>query len=315
MGKVVHKVAALAGGVGGAKLVLGLDAVLGANLSTIVNTGDDMRWFGLQICPDLDSVLYALAGLTDPARGWGVADESWDVLAALKRLNAPTWFQLGDRDLATHLERTRLLESGLTLSQATAELAGRWSIASNVLPMSDKPCTTKVQTENGWLSFQEYFVREACRPKVLGLRYRRGAQPGAAAMAALQAADLVVICPSNPWLSIAPILALKGVKQVLQQKPVIAVSPLIAGQAVKGPAAKIAGELGFGATQAAILHCYKPFLDALVYDHTDPERIAPKDQTGIIVRQQQTLMKTRQDKIALAEAVLDLGAELLAKKK
>ena len=133
----------------------------------------------------------------------------------------------------------------MTLSQATAELAGRWSIASNVLPMSDKPCTTKVQTENGWLSFQEYFVREACRPKVLGLRYRRGAQPGAAAMAALQAADLVVICPSNPWLSIAPILALKGVEQVLKQKPVIAVSPLIAGQAVRDRPPRSLGK-GFG---------------------------------------------------------------------
>ncbi len=207
------KVVALAGGVGGAKLADGLAQVLPAeDLSVIVNTGDDFEHLGLYIAPDLDTVCYTLAGLANPETGWGRVDESWDAIASLEVLGGPTWFRLGDRDLATHLERTRLLKEGLPLSAVVSRFSAAWGVRPHVIPMSDQPVRTIVRTDEGDLAFQEYFVHRHCDPAVKGFEFRgiESARPAPGALDALEAADLVVFCPSNPWVSIAPILAIPG---------------------------------------------------------------------------------------------------------
>jgi len=285
------RVTALAGGVGGAKLALGLQTVLApGNLSVIVNTGDDFEHFGLAICPDVDTVCYTLAGKADSTHGWGLQDESWQVLSALEELSAPTWFQLGDRDLATHLERTRLLQSGWSLSQITQHFCRLWQVPSRVLPMCDQPFRTLVRTQAGeLLAFQEYFVRERCEPAVAEITFQHAADvlPAPQVLPAIQAADLVVICPSNPWVSIDPILALPGVQQALSQKVVVAVSPLIQGKTVKGPAAKMARELGTEASAAGILAHYAGLVQGFIYDELDRD-LFKKDAYPGIIKQQPT---------------------------
>lgn len=297
------KVTVLAGGVGGAKLVLGFDRILEAgNLSVIVNTGDDFRHFGLQICPDLDSVSYALAGLANKTYGWGQENESWQVANALADLGAPTWFQLGDRDLATHLERTRLLESGKTLQETTRILCDRWGILSQVYPMTNDPAATLIETKQGsLLAFQDYLVRLAAEPEVarvvLGAAERSELLPDA--KKAIKIADLVVLAPSNPWVSIDPILTLKDVRELLISRTVYAVSPIIQGKALKGPAAKMFSELGIEPSSKAVLNHYRDFVDVFVYDESD---VLLEDHQ-IETIQLQTIMKTDEDKIALAEAI------------
>jgi LPPG:FO 2-phospho-L-lactate transferase len=297
------KVTVLAGGVGGAKLVLGFDRILEAgNLSVIVNTGDDFRHFGLQICPDLDSVCYALAGLANKTYGWGQENESWQVANALADLRAPTWFQLGDRDLATHLERTRLLESGKTLQEATRILCDRWGILSQVYPMTNDPAATLIETkQGGLLVFQDYLVRLAAEPEVarvvLSEAERADLLPDA--QTAIEDADLVVFAPSNPWVSIDPILTLKNVRELLISKTVYAVSPIIQGKALKGPAAKMFSELGIEPSSMAVLNHYRDFVDVFIYDESDE----PVEEQEIETVQMQTIMKTDEDKIALAEAI------------
>ena len=241
------KVVALAGGVGGAKLVDGLAAVLAPDdLTVVVNTGDDFRHLGLSICPDLDTITYTLAGLANPQTGWGRRDESWSFLETLGRLGGPTWFRLGDRDLALHVQRTRRLAEGQPLSQVTAELCAALGVGVRVLPMSDQPVSTRVLTEEGELTFQDYFVARGCEPRVSSFRLEglEAAQAAPGVLQALREAAVVILCPSNPWVSLDPILALPGVRPSLALKFAVGVSPIVGGQAVKGPAAKMFRELG-----------------------------------------------------------------------
>lgn len=301
-------VVALCGGVGGAKLVHGLSMALApADLTVIVNTGDDFRHLGLHICPDLDSVLYALGGLSDPVRGWGRRDESWSFMEALRGLGAESWFQLGDRDLALHVERTWRLAQGAALSEVTAHLCRALGIAVRVLPMSEDPVRTRVLTVEGWLDFQEYFVRRQCQPAVRDFAFAgaESARPQPDALAALERADLraIIICPSNPFVSIAPILAVPGVRDAVHRAaaPVIAVTPIIAGKAIKGPAAKMMAELDLEVSAAAVAQRYAELLDGFVIDETD---VAPSSAAATRFFSAATLMSTAADRLRLAQQVL-----------
>lgn len=309
------KVTALAGGVGGAKLLVGLDKVLQpGHLSAVVNTGDDFSHFGLHISPDLDSVCYALAGLADPLHGWGRKDESWQVLEEIRRIGAPDWFALGDRDLAWHLERQRLLSEGKTLTEVTAHFCGVFGIQSRVLPMCDEPASTLIKTKEGeWLAFQDYFVRLKCQPEIadIALLGNREIAASDLVIEAMLEADLIVLAPSNPWVSIDPILALRGVRNSLQGKPVVAVSPIIQGSALKGPAAKMFADLGIHPSSQAVRQHYEDLLDGFIFDNLDLPDAENWQSSAIINRSFQTIMKNDEDKIALAEAVINLGARIL----
>ena len=309
-------VVALCGGVGGAKLAHGLALALPADeLSVIVNTGDDFQHLGLHISPDLDSVMYALAGLSDPIRGWGRRDETWAFMEALEDLGAETWFRLGDRDLAVHVERTRRLAQGATLSEVTAHLCNALAIAVRVVPMSDDPVRTRVLTADGWLDFQEYFVRRQCAPAVRDFLFA-GAETARAqphALAALERRDLraIVICPSNPFVSVAPILAVPGVARAIRESgaPVLAVTPIIGGQAIKGPAAKMMAELGLDVSGVAVARRYAGLIDGFVIDRVDP---TPDAIEGITFFSAATLMNTVDDRLQLARAVLRAADSLVA---
>lgn len=302
------KIVALAGGVGGAKLVDGLARCMSpADLTVIVNTGDDFDHFGLRICPDLDTVCYTLAGLANPVTGWGRAGETWNVLESLRALGAPTWFQLGDADLTTHLERTRRLAQGETLSQVTAALCQAWGIGVCVLPMSDDRVSTIVETrEDGDLPFQEYFVRRRCEPAVTGFRFEglEEAQPAPGVLESLRAADVIILAPSNPWVSIGPVTALPGVFDALQAGRVVAVSPLIAGQAVKGPAAKMYHDLGITPSSRAVAEHYRGFLDVIVLDHADRHEASEIAQWGIISMVTDILIPGTKERQRLAREIL-----------
>ena len=308
------KVAVLAGGVGGAKLVLGLDRVLApGNLTAIVNTGDDFTHFGLKICPDIDSVCYALAGLANKSYGWGLEGESWKVADALEALGAPTWFQVGDRDLATHLERTRLLAQGKRLSEVVADLALRWGIRSLILPMTDDEAPTLIATQDGEiLPFQDYLVKEKAQPEVEKILLHGGAEPNVLpdALEAIYSADLVILAPSNPWVSIDPILALTGVLEALADKTVIAVSPIIQGKALKGPAAKMFSELNIEPSSKAVMEHYADFLDVFVYDESDLAFERNEIPEGIDAVQMQTIMMDENDKTKLAEAIINYAMSM-----
>ena len=304
-------VVALSGGVGGAKLAHGLARVLaGEDLSIIVNTADDFQHLGLSVSPDIDSVIYALAGLSDPARGWGRRDETWTFMGALAGLGGETWFQLGDADLALHVERSWRLAAGEPLSAVTDRIRRHLGIEARILPMSDDPVRTRVQTHAGWLDFQEYFVHRRCEPRVRGLEYAGAdrARAGADALAALQRPDLraVVICPSNPFLSIEPMLALPDLRAALEHAsaPVLAVTPIIGGQAVKGPAAKMLRELGFEASSGAVARRYAGLVDLFVSDAADPPA---GPLPGMQFAQAPTLMSGLEDREQLARTVLELA--------
>jgi LPPG:FO 2-phospho-L-lactate transferase len=305
------KVAALAGGVGGAKLADGLArAMHPEDLTIIVNTGDDFEHLGLRISPDLDTVCYMLAGIQNPNTGWGRSNEGWQAFEELERLGGPTWFRLGDRDLATHLERTRLLTAGETLSEVTAEFCQAWEIRPAVLPMSDDPVPTIVITAQGELGFQEYFVARRCQPSVTGFRFEgiESAGPAPGVLPALEGADTVILCPSNPWVSIDPILALPGVRQVLKIKPVIAVSPIIGGQALKGPAAKMYSELGITPSALAVAEHYRDLLTGFVLDEIDTILTESLDIKTLIT---DTIMSEEEDRKRLGEEVLSLAMEFI----
>lgn len=299
---------ALAGGIGGAKLVLGLSRVLGeGELVVVGNTGDDFSHLGFAISPDLDTLLYTLAGLADPVRGWGRRRESWNFMAALEALGGPAWFRLGDADLAMHVERTRRLAAGESLSSVTDALRRRLGVATTLLPMSDDPVRTRLRSGTGWLDFQDYFVRLRCEPAVTELDYA-GATTARAPREVLdllndESLRAVVICPSNPFLSIEPILAVPGIRSAIARcpAPVVAVSPIIAGQAVKGPTAKMMRELGLEASAAAVARRYADLLDAYVVDEADAGSALPDGVARIVAR---TLMKTLGDRRRLARAVL-----------
>lgn len=308
------KIVALAGGVGGAKLADGLAQSLPAeDLTIIVNTGDDFEHFGLSICPDLDTVCYTLAGLANLETGWGLAGESWTALEAAKALGAPGWFGLGDRDLGTHLERTRRLRGGDALSAITADFCRAWGIGPQVLPMSDDPVRTMVQTAAGELAFQNYFVELRCEPQVHGFRFAgiEAAQPAPGVLAAIAAADLILVCPSNPWVSIGPILGLSGLRAALAAKPVVAVSPIIGGQAVKGPAAKMFRELGIAPSALAVAEYYGDLLSGLVLDTLDSDQQEAVRELGIITLATASIMQDPGDRARLAAEVLKFGQSLL----
>ena len=301
-------IVALAGGVGGAKLAAGLARVLPpGELVIAVNTGDDFEHLGLHVSPDLDTVMYTLAGIANPETGWGQANETWSFMEALSRLGGPDWFRLGDRDLATNVERTRRLRGGETLSEVTLDLCARLGVRHAVVPMSDDPVRTVVHTDRGALEFQHYFVRDRCEPRVERLEYRgaESARPSAALRAALARRDLagVLFCPSNPYLSIAPILAVPGVRAAIGDRAV-AVSPIIAGRAVKGPAAKIMEELGIGPSALEIARYYRGIVGALVIDRADAALAAQIEALGIRAVQEDALMAGDSDRERLARACL-----------
>jgi LPPG:FO 2-phospho-L-lactate transferase len=305
---VAGRVVALSGGVGGAKLALGLACVLPpGRLMVVANTGDDFTHLGLAVSPDLDTLLYALAGLDNPETGWGRRGESWTFMAALEALGGETWFRLGDGDLATHVERTRRLGAGESLSAITDDFRRRLGIDAAIVPMSDDPVRTRVRTEDGWLDFQDYFVRRHSAPRVLELAFAGAdaARPYPDVLAALVDPTLraVVICPSNPLISIAPILAVPGVRAALAATvaPVVAVAPIIAGHAVKGPAAKMMVELGFEASAAAVARRYDGLIDAYVVDHVDA---GETEIAGVTIVPANALMRTLADREALARIVL-----------
>jgi LPPG:FO 2-phospho-L-lactate transferase len=308
MGAAKTRVVALSGGIGGAKLALGLSRVLaGADLMVVANTGDDFEHLGLSISPDLDTLMYTLAGLDDPQRGWGRRDETWTFMAALKALGGETWFNLGDGDLATHVERTRRRATGESLSSITGDFCRRLEIAARIVPMTDDPVRTRLRTAEGWLDFQDYFVRRRCEPAVLALAYdgADNADPHPDLLAALRDPGLraVVICPSNPFVSIEPIFAVRGMREAVAKcaAPVVAVSPIIGGRAVKGPTAKMMTELGFPASALTAARRYGDLLDAYVLDLADQ---AHSSQLGIPVTVTHTLMSTIEDREQLARHVL-----------
>jgi LPPG:FO 2-phospho-L-lactate transferase len=309
------RVVALSGGIGGAKLVLGLSRILPpADLTVIVNTSDDFEHLGLSISPDLDTVMYTLAGLDDAARGWGRRNESWTFMSALAALGGETWFQLGDGDLAVHIERTRRLRAGAALSIVTNDLCRRLGIATRVVPMTDDKVRTRLRTDRGLLDFQDYFVRQGCAPVLRELAYEGAAAAHAQgdALAALRDPGLraVVICPSNPLLSIEPVLAVAGMRDAIAgcAAPVIAVSPIIGGRAVKGPTAKMMAELGIPVSAIAAAQRYAPLLDGYVLDHVDAGEVRGLD---IPVAVAKTLMMTLADREALARDVLAHAAALI----
>jgi len=312
-------VLALSGGVGGAKLAAGLAAVLAPeDLTVVVNTGDDFEHLGLTICPDIDSVTYALAGLNDTVRGWGVKDETWQAMAMLRGLGEADWFNLGDRDMGMHIARSWRLREGETLSQVTARLTRNLGIAHAIVPMSDAPLRTQVETAEGWLDFQRYFVAEQCRPVATGVRFE--GSPGAAMSPAFAAAlareDLgaIVVCPSNPYLSVDPILAVNGVREALAARkvPLAAVSPLVGGTSLKGPLAKLLGELGRPVSNASIADHYGDLLDHLVIDEADAADAGDLQARGLCVTVTGTVMcdaevRERLARVALTAARIETG--------
>jgi LPPG:FO 2-phospho-L-lactate transferase len=311
------KVVALAGGVGGAKLAYGLSKNLSpSQLSVIVNTGDDFELFGLYISPDVDTVSYTLAGLANPLTGWGQVDETWEVYQALSRIGGPSWFKLGDHDLALHLERTRLLDSGLSLTRVTQELCNRMGVKDLVMPMSDQPVHTIVKTQDGReLGFQEYFVKEQCAPEIAGFVFDGidKAQPSTKVIQAITEADLIIFCPSNPWVSIDPILQLDGVRDLMNGKPVVSVSPIIGGKTIKGPAAKMFLELGITPSSYEVARHYKDLLSGFVLDIQDESEAASVSEMGIIPCVKQTIMRSDNDRILLAKEVLDFSTRFMKK--
>jgi LPPG:FO 2-phospho-L-lactate transferase len=308
------RVLAVSGGIGGAKLALGLQRALPpGELAVLVNTGDDFRHLGLAISPDLDTVLYTLAGVANTETGWGRADETWNTLAELGRIGGPTWFRLGDRDLAVHIERTRRLAAGESLTVVTQALARAFGVPSRLLPMTDDIVATRLDTDEGPLEFQDYFVRRRCEPRVTAVRYagaeRARPSPAALELLAAPALECVVLCPSNPYLSLGPILALPALRAALAAcaAPVVVVSPVIGGRAVKGPTVKLMRELEVDPSPAAILEHYAGLVDGLMLD-TEDAALAPSLSVPTMVTR--TLMQTLEDRDALARAALDFAAQL-----
>jgi len=305
----------LSGGVGGAKLALGLDRALppGA-LTVIANTGDDFTHLGLAVSPDIDTLLYTLSGLVNPETGWGRSDETWHFMEAVGELGGETWFRLGDRDLALHVERTRRLAAGATLSAVTAGIAARLGLATRIVPMSDAPAPTRVVTPEGTLAFQDYFVRRRAEPVARAFDYGGGAvdaAPGALAALADPRLAGVIVAPSNPWLSIAPLLAVPALRAAVlaARVPVVAVSPVVGGAALKGPTAKIMGELGLPVTPAAVARHYG-ILTGLVLDDVDAARAAEVQALGVRTATAQSVMRTLEDRVALARAALAFATNL-----
>ena len=306
-------VAVLTGGVGGARFLRGLvDAVDPAGVTAIVNVGDDVEVLGLSVSPDLDSVLYALSGLADEERGWGRADETWNALATVEVLGGESWFRLGDRDIGLHLVRTQALRAGEAPSAVTARLAAALGLELTILPATDEPLRTWLETPNGSFAFQEWFVARAHRDPVDRVRFEGAtdARPAPGVLEALHEADLILIAPSNPFVSIGPILAVERIRSALERRrvPCVAVSPLIGGRAVKGPAAEMLRRLSGGTSAAHVAECYAGLIDALVFDEVDARDADPVSELGVRPIVASTLMHDAAARRRLAEATLDAVA-------
>ena len=308
---------ALCGGVGGAKLAYGLAQLLAAHeLTVVVNTADDFDHLGLRICPDLDTVMYTLSNKANCEVGWGRAGESWEVLEELGRLGGEVWFKLGDKDLALHLLRRQLLDRGANLTAATRALAARLGVGHAVLPMTDQTVHTVVDTTEGEFPFQEYFVRRRCEPQVQGFRFvgTTRAAPSPEVVAALSDPGLrgVVICPSNPYVSVEPILAIDGIRSRLEalRVPILAVSPIVAGRALKGPAAKMMAELGGPVSGLAVARHYGKLIAGMVLDEQDRALLAERHDNDPQLFLAQTVMHTLGDRVALARECLRFLTEL-----
>jgi len=304
------KLTALAGGTGAAKLLRGLAACLDpADLTIVGNTGDDTEVWGLHVSPDLDTVTYALAGVLDVARGWGRADETFRCLEAMAALGAPTWFSLGDRDVATHLTRTAALRDGQTLSAVTARLAAHLGVAARILPMSDAPVRTAVTTTEGRRTFQEYFVRDKAQGDVVSVAYEGAATaaPAPGVVEAIAGADLVVVCPSNPVTSIGPILAVAGIASALRRTraPIVGVSPIVGGAPVSGPAGRLMQARGLAVSPLGVADAYAPWLRTLVIDTRDASQVPALKQAGVSALTADIIMTDRAHEIALARRVLE----------
>jgi LPPG:FO 2-phospho-L-lactate transferase len=310
-------IVALAGGVGGARMAAGLAQCGGSgNLTVVVNTADDFEHLGLSISPDLDTVMYTLAGLEHPEQGWGLAGETWAFMEALARLGGETWFRLGDRDMATHVERTRRLAAGESLADITASLCTVLGLGTCVLPMSNDRVRTFVETDEGRLPFQDYFVRRRCEPALRTVEFEgaRDASALPAALAALSASQLeaIVICPSNPYVSVAPILAIEGIRNALaaRRAPLVAVSPIVGGKAVKGPAAKMMGELGADVSALGIARHYRGLIDGLVIDRQDAGLAGAIRALSIEVHVTDTIMRDGPGRKRLAEETIAFASRL-----
>ena len=313
------RVVELAGGVGGAKLAEGLAAHLGADLTVVVNTGDDLELYGLAIWPDHDTVAYTLAGLDDEVRGWGLRDETWTVMDGLAGLGDDPWFRLGDRDLATHLWRTDRLQAGARPTAVALELRGRLGFAATILPMADEPVRTEVLTDDGWLEFQEYFVHRHQEPEVREVRFRgiEAARPTPEVLAAIDAADIVVIAPSNPIVSVGPILAVPGMTEALavahdRGVPVMAVSGIIGGKALKGPADRMLASLGHESSALGVARLYAGIATAFVVDATDADAARSVADLGLTPVVADTIMTDDAARARVAAEVLRAAGAAIA---
>jgi len=305
------KITALAGGVGAAKYLSGLiELIHSESLTVIVNTGDDFEWQGLRICPDLDTITYTLAGVSNPKTGWGVRGDTFHCLERLEALGIEDWFRIGDRDLATHIYRSKRLMQGTALSVITEDICARSHIRARILPMTDCAVPTIVQTDEGLLEFQDYFVRRQHRPKVEKLIHKNAesASPAPGVLQALAEAEAILVCPSNPFLSIGPILALPGIRQGLQAAPAkkLAITPIVQGQAIKGPTGKMLLEMGYRVCATSVAELYKDFLDIFVLDHKDSDLESQIVSKGICVFLADTLMDTRKSRRTLARRTLEI---------
>ncbi len=298
---------ALTGGIGGAKLAVGLARILAAEeIAFVVNTGDDFEHLGLHISPDMDTLTYTLAGLSNPEVGWGRKDESWHFMAALDELGGETWFRLGDRDLALHVTRTGMLRQGATLTHATRRIAASLGVRQPIIPMSDDPVRTQVHTANGPMAFQHYFVRDRCQPAVTGFEFAGAGDAGPSPDLAvhLESCEGIIICPSNPFVSVDPLLAVPGLREALKASgaPLVAVSPIVGGGAVKGPTAKMMEELGMPATAAQVAEHYAGLIDGFILDERDADL---DGGLAMPTRVAQSLMVTLGDRERLAAQTLD----------
>jgi LPPG:FO 2-phospho-L-lactate transferase len=305
------KIAALAGGVGGSKLLLGLqDVVEPASLTAIINTGDDIILHGLKISPDLDIVTYTLAGVVDSSRGWGLRRETFHALQHLAAFGGPDWFNLGDRDLATHIHRTAMLAEGKTLSNAAESIRNALGVVPRIVPMSDQAIPTMIETDEGILNFQEYLVKRRAEPAVRGIRFEGAerAQPAPQVLPAIRDADRIIICPSNPLISIGPILAVPGIREALRARrnDVIAVCPIVGGKSLKGPSDKMLAELGHEVSAFGVAKLYAYFSGTFVIDSQDEQQAEAIGAVGMRLVILPTVMKTRTQKRKLAKALLSL---------
>ena len=313
----MHRYLALTGGIGGAKLALGLSKILSPNeLAFVVNTGDDFEHLGLHVSPDIDTLVYTLAGLSNPETGWGCRDETWQFMSALADLGGETWFKLGDKDLAMNVERSKRLQGGESLSQVTAALAESLGVSHPILPMSNEPVRTRVHTEDGPMEFQHYFVRERCKPVVNGFEYRGATEarinPAIEKCLASQHLAGIILCPSNPFISIDPLLALPRLREALRNAavPVIAVSPIIGGKSLKGPLAKMMLEMSLPIRASWIAGHYRDFVDGLVFDTRDEALAADIEAMGVRACVTNTVMDSLDDRVRLAKTSLEFADTL-----